>query len=55
MHLTTIAHNLCLWIKLWTIDAIEFARQCDDWVSEISHKLSIEIADASVVVSVGKT
>ncbi len=41
MHLTTITPNLCLWIKQWTIDAIEFVRQCDDWVSEIKQKLSI--------------
>ena len=46
MYLTTITHNLCLWIKQWTIDAIEFVRQCDDWVSEIKHKLSIEIEEA---------
>jgi hypothetical protein len=45
MYLTQIAHNLCLWLKQWTIDAISFARQCDDWVSEIKQKLSIEIEE----------
>ena len=46
MHLTQISHNLCLWIKQWTIDAIEFHRQCKRWVSEINQQLGIEIEDA---------
>jgi len=46
MHLTTIAHNLCVWIKQWTIDAIEFHRQCDQWVSEILQQLKIETDEA---------
>jgi hypothetical protein len=46
MHITTIAHNLCLWIKQWTIDAIEFHRQCERWVSQMKQQLDIEIEDA---------
>ena len=45
MHLTTIAHNLCLWLKQWTIDAIEFQRQSQQWVSQIQRQLRIEIDD----------
>jgi len=46
MLLTQIAHNLCLWIKQWTIDAIESACQSDDWAKQINHNLTSEINDA---------
>jgi len=51
MHLTTIAHNLCLWFKQWTIDAIEFHQKCDRWVAEIKQQLRIEISDAKDLFS----
>ena len=51
MHLTTIAHNLCLWIKQWTIDAISFHRQCDQWVQQIFHQLKIDLDDAAELFS----
>jgi hypothetical protein len=45
VHLTTIAHNLCLWLKQWTIDAIEFHRRCEQWVEQVQRKLRIEIEE----------
>jgi hypothetical protein len=45
MLLTQIAHNLCLWVKQWTIDAISRARQCDDWLEQVKQNLTIEISD----------
>ena len=49
MLLTQIAHNLCLWVKQWTIDAIDFARRCDDWSQQISHNLTSETNDANTI------
>ena len=43
---TQIAHNLLLWLKQWTIDAIEFAQRCEQWVKQIKQKLQIEIDEA---------
>ena len=38
MLLTQIAHNLIVWIKQWSIDAIVFGQRCDDWVKQIEQK-----------------
>jgi len=38
MLLTQIAHNLIVWIKQWSIDAIVFGQRCDDWVKQIKQK-----------------
>ena len=51
MHLTQIAHNLVLWIKQWQIDAIDFAKRCDDWIFDIMQKWNIEGVDTKKWVS----
>ena len=51
MHLTQIAHNLVLWIKQWQIDAIDFAKCCDDWIFDIRQKWNIEGVDTRKWVS----
>ena len=51
MHLTQIAHNLILWIKQWQIDAIDFAKRCDDWISNVMQKWNIEPVDTQKWVS----
>ena len=47
MHLTQIAHNLTLWIKQWQIDAIDFAKRCDDWIFNIMRKWNIQPLDTT--------
>lgn len=43
MLLTQLAHNLCLWLKQWMIDAIEQNRQNSDWLLQISRQLGLEV------------